>query len=169
MEATRRSLLLSIPALIGFRGDVMSPRLETEIATLELTDLDGRRIRLAEFRGRVVLLYFWATWCAPSKAELPWLKALQQRFRASDFVAIAVSVDDDVSELASYVNHYAPGIIMAHRNNNSATSALYERVESLPTTILVARGGKILSINSERPGHETLERRVLQSVRTNRN
>lgn len=80
MEATRRSLLLSIPALIGFRGDVMSPRLETEIATLELTDLDGRRIRLAEFRGRVVLLYFWATWCAPSKAELPWLRRCNRGF-----------------------------------------------------------------------------------------
>src|SRR2546430_2316992 len=59
-----------------------------------LSALDGHRVRLSDFRGKVVIVNFWATWCAPCKVEMPWLVEFYGRYRAQGLEIIGLSVDD---------------------------------------------------------------------------
>ncbi len=59
----------------------------------ELPDLDGKTMRLSDFRGKVVFLNFWATWCKPCREEMPSMEVLYKNFEAKDFVILAVSID----------------------------------------------------------------------------
>jgi peroxiredoxin len=59
----------------------------------ELPDLDGKTMRLSDFRGKVVFLNFWATWCKPCKEEMPSMEVLYKHFAGKDFVIVAVSID----------------------------------------------------------------------------
>jgi len=70
----------------------------------ELDTLDGRRLRLSDLRGRVVLVNFWAAWCAPCRVEMPWLAELDARYRARGLTILGVSVDDSGREqIAKFV------------------------------------------------------------------
>src|SRR5437868_15207956 len=65
-----------------------------------LRTMDGPNLRLAEQRGRVVLVNFWATWCGPCKQEMPHLNRLYDKYRASGFVLLGVNVDEDARQAA---------------------------------------------------------------------
>ncbi|MCA9582183.1 MAG: TlpA family protein disulfide reductase [Myxococcales bacterium] len=67
-----------------------------------LQDLDGKVVKMADLRGKVVLIDFWATWCKPCKAELPVLQKLQKKY-GSDLVVVAVSVDRDPSKVRAFL------------------------------------------------------------------
>src|SRR3954467_12431258 len=63
-----------------------------------LKDMNGKDVKLSSFKGKVILLDFWATWCEPCKLEIPWFTEFQTRYAARGFQAIGVSVDDTVEK-----------------------------------------------------------------------
>src|SRR6202035_5873669 len=63
-----------------------------------LESLDGKTMRLSDFRGKAVLLNFWATWCGPSKIEMPWFVELQNQYAAQGFQIVGVAMDDASKE-----------------------------------------------------------------------
>jgi len=67
-----------------------------------LKDMDGRDVSLASFKGRPVLLNFWATWCGPCKEEIPALIELADKYRSRDLVVLGISVDDKPDELKKF-------------------------------------------------------------------
>ena len=74
----------------------MKPDKERQAAPeFSLKDADGKTVRLSDYKGKVVLLDFWATWCGPCKIEIPWLKEFQRKFRDRGFEIIGVSMDDE--------------------------------------------------------------------------
>ena len=75
-----------------------------------LKDTDGRTVKLSDYKGKVLLLDFWATWCGPCKVEIPWFKEFQQDYRTQGFAVVGVSLDEDGWEACRSNFHYTRGI-----------------------------------------------------------
>ena len=111
-----------------------------------LKDADGRTVHLSDYKGKVVLLDFWATWCGPCRMEIPWFIEMQRQNRDRGFEVLGVSMDDNGWEdvkpfLAEMKVNYRIVI------GNDATAEVYGGVESLPTTFLIDREGRIAVVH----------------------
>ncbi|BCB95138.1 thiol:disulfide interchange protein [Dissulfurispira thermophila] len=108
-----------------------------------LNDITGKKVKLSEFRGRVILLNFWATWCGPCKAEMPSLNNLYNEFKDKGFVVLAVSVDTSEKSVKSFIkdNKLSFPVLM---DKNKAVSFDDYGVLGLPTTFLIDKNGGIV-------------------------
>jgi peroxiredoxin len=109
-----------------------------------LKDANGQTVRLADYRGKVVLLDFWATWCGPCKIEIPWFMEFEKEFKNQGFAVLGVSMDEDGW---SAIKPYVQNMKMNYRVllGNDAISTAYGGLDSLPTTLLIDREGGIAS------------------------
>ena len=104
-----------------------------------LKDLTGRNISLSDYKGKVVLLEFWATWCPPCKASVPALVALHKKYEQQGFIVVGVSMDTD-SDASEKVRQFSA----SHNINypvliaNEAIPKLYN-VISIPTSFLIGK------------------------------
>ena len=106
-----------------------------------LRTLGGPNLRLQEQRGRVVLVNFWATWCAPCRQEMPHLSKLYDKYGSSGFVLLGVNVDDDTKnavELATKLGLKFPVSL----DSDKKVSRLYD-LSAMPSTVLIDREGKV--------------------------
>ena len=109
----------------------------------QLLSLDGTRVKLSEVRGRPVLLNFWATWCAPCRVEMPWLVAIDQKYRAQGLQVIGVSMDDsgETRKIAAFAKERAvkyPVLL-----GNASTADAYGGVRFMPQSFFIDPEGKI--------------------------
>lgn len=111
-----------------------------------LKDANGQTARLADYKGKVVLLDFWATWCGPCKIEIPWFMEFEQQFKDRGFAVVGVSMDEDGW---TAVKPYLVRMKVNYRIllGNDQVGTLYGGVDSLPTTFLIDRQGKIASVH----------------------
>lgn len=109
-----------------------------------LTDASGKPVRLSNFRGKVVLLNFWATWCPPCNAEIPWFIEFQRTYGDQGLVVLGISLDDDgwksVTPYAANKQINYPVML-----GNGDVTRLYGGVKSLPMTLIVDRLGNIVA------------------------
>jgi len=107
-----------------------------------LKDADGKTVRLSDYKGKVVLLNFWATWCGPCKIEIPWFMDFQRKHKDRGFVVIGVAMDDDGWDVVKpFVNQYAINYRIVLGDDR--VSEAYGGVEALPTTFLIDRESRI--------------------------
>jgi peroxiredoxin len=108
-----------------------------------LTSLDGREVKLSDFRGKAVLLNFWATWCPPCKVEMPWFEDLQRRYGGDGLVVIGVAMDDTepatIAKFASDLGVNYPVLLGTDKVSDD-----YGDVQYLPTTFYIGRDGTIV-------------------------
>jgi peroxiredoxin len=106
-----------------------------------LTDANGNSVKLSDYRGKVVLLNFWATWCGPCALEIPWFVEFQQQYKSKGLEVIGISMDEDGWKV---VKPYIQERKVNYRVllGNDTVSQLYGGVESLPTTFIIDRDGK---------------------------
>jgi peroxiredoxin len=111
-----------------------------------LKDADGKVVHLSDYRGKVVLLDFWATWCGPCKVEIPWFMDLERKNKDQGFAVLGVSMDDEGWEV---VKPFLSELGVNYRVviGNDATAQLYGGVDALPTTFLIDRGGRIAAVH----------------------
>jgi peroxiredoxin len=107
-----------------------------------LKDSTGQTVQLSDYHGKVVLLNFWATWCAPCKIEIPWFMEFQREFKDRDFAVLGVSMDDDGWEavrpyMADHKFNYRVVV------GNDDVGKLFGEIDDLPTTFLIDRDGHI--------------------------
>ena len=110
-----------------------------------LKSASGKNIRLSEFKGRVVLLNFWATWCGPCAEEIPHLNKLHESLDTYDFELLGINLDEDQSKamhLANKLNVNFPVLFDEEKDVSKSFS-----IDAMPTTILIDRSGKIRHIN----------------------
>ncbi len=112
---------------------------------------------LAEFRGKVVLLDFWASWCGPCRNALPNIKRLQAVYGGADFVLISISEDDDESAWRAFVSGH--GMTWAQRLDSDGSLQHQYGVNALPTYVLLGRDGSVVQkIVGEAPAESIVER-----------
>lgn len=111
-----------------------------------LKDANGKDVRLSDYRGKVVLLDFWATWCGPCRIEIPWFTDLEQRKKDKGFAVLGVSMDDDGWKV---VKPFVAEMKMNYRVvlGNDEVAKNYGGLDALPTTYLIDRDGKIASMH----------------------
>jgi peroxiredoxin len=124
-----------------------------------LKDSDGKTVKLSEYKGKIVLLNFWATWCGPCKIEIPWFTDFEQRYKDRGFAVLGVSMDEDGWDA---VKPYISSAKINYRVllGDDMTGALYGGVESLPTTFLIDRDGKVASVHIGLVGKSDYENEI---------
>jgi peroxiredoxin len=152
MQVRAKSLLLvslAVAALLWscsgrepFNAEAQSIRNRKPAADFTLRDANGAAVKLSDYRGKVVLLNFWATWCGPCTLEIPWFIEFEQQYKTQGFAVVGVSMDEDGwNAIKPYV--------AAHKMNyrvllgDDSVSQLYGGVESLPTTFIIDRAGRV--------------------------
>jgi thiol-disulfide isomerase/thioredoxin len=109
--------------------------------TFSLRSLSGHKLDLADYRGKVVLLDFWATWCGPCRQEIPEFVRLQQRLGYQGFQVVGVSVDKSSTAVRQFFEQYGMNYPVAMCD--SKTRQLYNGLTAIPTTLLIGRDGRI--------------------------
>jgi cytochrome c biogenesis protein CcmG/thiol:disulfide interchange protein DsbE len=132
-----------------------------------LKDADGKTVKLSEYRGKVVLLNFWATWCGPCKIEIPWFMEFQQELKHRGFEVLGVAMDDEGWDI---VKPYLEQRRVNYRNvvGTSAVADLYGGVESLPTTFKIDREGRVASVHIGLVSKSNYETDILQLLEAKR-
>ena len=124
---------------MSLAGDVRG----VQAPDFELVSLDGRKVKLSDFRGKAVVLNFWATWCAPCKVEMPWFVDLQTHYANDGLTILGVAMDDsDPQKIAKFASEM--GVNYPVLLGTNKVSEAYGDVEYLPTTFYINRQGKIV-------------------------
>jgi peroxiredoxin len=126
-----------------------------------LKDADGKTVTLADYKGKVVLLNFWATWCGPCKIEIPWFADFEQKYKDRGFAVLGVAMDEEGWEV---IKPYLEQSKVNYRVilGNDTVAGLYGGVESLPTTFVLDRNGKIASTHVGLVSKSDYENEIMQ-------
>lgn len=112
-----------------------------------LKDAYGKAVQLSSFRGKVVLLNFWATWCVPCRIETPWFVEFQRAYRDQDLVVLGVSVDEEGwAAVKPFIDEAKINYRVMIGNDDIARA--YGGLESLPTTLLIDKQGRIAAAHA---------------------
>ncbi|MBV8072113.1 MAG: TlpA family protein disulfide reductase [Acidobacteriaceae bacterium] len=107
-----------------------------------LRDENGAAVSLADYKGKVVLLNFWATWCGPCQIEIPWFEQFEQQYKSQGFAVLGVSMDDDGWQAVK-------PFVVTHKVNyrillgNDSIGQLYGGLDALPTSFIIDREGRL--------------------------
>jgi thiol-disulfide isomerase/thioredoxin len=112
-----------------------------------LKDMNGADVKLASFKGKVILLNFWATWCGPCKAEIPSLVELQHQY-ADDLVILGFSVDDTVDKMKPYAAQYGINYPLLVGNGREDVQEAFGPLFGIPVSVIIDREGKIAKKHS---------------------
>jgi peroxiredoxin len=108
-----------------------------------LKDVNDQNIQLSDFKGKVVLLDFWATWCGPCKVEIPWFLEFQARYGKDGLQVIGVSIDDTLALLKPYVTRMKMTYPVLQGLGHDNVLDAYGPMPAVPVTVLISRDGKI--------------------------
>lgn len=124
---------------------IVVPEMERHAAPeFVLENLQGGDAALADYRGKVILLNFWATWCMPCRAEMPGMEALWQKYRGEGFVVVAISNDEGSKKRVETFTKLLDLSFFVLLDPNGEVNDLY-KVSNMPTSVLIDRNGKIIS------------------------
>ena len=161
---TLRLLAIALCASILVTTASATTLLHRPAPPLVRTDLQGRQVDLSALKGRVVLLTFWATWCAPCQVEMPRFNDWQARYGPQGLQIVGVSMDDDDAPVRSLIaqREVSYPIVMG----DAQLGRLYGGVMGLPVTFLIDRQGRIAARFKGETNLATLERTLRRLLNT---
>lgn len=152
LQAILRPALVALLAM-GLSVPAAAVTIQDTAPDFTLKSLEGSNLRLEEYRGQVVLINFWASWCGPCRQEMPLLDRLHQRYVDTGFAVLGINVEGEVApaqELIDKVPVTFPVLI----DEGQLVSELY-RLEAMPSTVVVDRDGVVRYIHrGYKPGDE---------------
>ncbi len=133
------ALLLLVGVAVAGQSAVGAP--PRSAAEFTITGADGKPLKMSNYRGAVVLLNFWASWCGPCRQEMPILDRIHQRYEALGFAVIGVNVDEERGP-AAHMLHEVPVSFPIGFDPNGMVSTVYS-VDAMPTTVIIDRRGMV--------------------------
>ena len=120
--------------------------LATPSANLKFSfkDIDGKKTSLSQFKGKVILLDFWATWCVPCKAEIPGFIELQKKYGARGLQIVGISVDDSPATAKKYATEMKMNYPVLLAEGKEDILKAYDPIPSIPVSIIIDRDGRIV-------------------------
>ena len=114
-------------------------------AKLDFTmkDLDGKDVSLSSFKGKVILLNFWATWCGPCKAEIPEFVELQKQYGKDGLMIVGYSVDDEAPKARAFANEYKINYPVLLGLGREDVQDAYGPIWGIPASFIISRDGKV--------------------------
>jgi peroxiredoxin len=157
----KRIILLLVLAvvLVASCGDKEKVEKGPPAPGFELKNLEGESVKLSDFKGKVVLLNFWATWCPPCIKEMPMFQDLYQKHKDKGFVILGVSMDKSKKIAQKFIQK--EGITYPILMGNPELGAKY-RVRGLPTSYIIGRQGHLLRQFMGMPSKRKLEKVLLE-------
>jgi thiol-disulfide isomerase/thioredoxin len=160
-------LLIVLGAVVGYQiyrgrrgtaGARQTAALGQAAPQFALNDLAGQKVDLAGLRGKVVLLDFWATWCAPCREEIPHFVEMQEKYRGQGLEIVGVSVDDSAEPVRKFYQEYKMNypVVMG----DEKVAGAYGGVLGLPIAFLIDREGKIVKKHIGQTDASLFEREV---------
>jgi len=152
---------LAGPLLTGRSAD------DEALASAAFPDLQGRRRQLSEWRGRVLLVNFWATWCAPCREEIPLLVAIGDKYRPIGLEIVGIAIDN-AAKVAEYAKNMAISypIVLAEADGLDFMRRLGNGAGGLPYTVILGRQGKVAARKLGAFKGQELEATVASLVRS---
>jgi cytochrome c biogenesis protein CcmG/thiol:disulfide interchange protein DsbE len=138
-----------------------------------LEDLSGKKVSLADYKGKSVLVNFWATWCAPCRIETPWLIELRNQYAARGFEVLGVSADDldrgspeklaaekkQIAQAAARMRIPYPVLI-----DGATLADAYGGLDSLPTSFFVDRNGTVAAVQMGLTSKDEIESKIQKAL-----
>jgi thiol-disulfide isomerase/thioredoxin len=121
--------------------------------------MNGADVKLASYKGKVLLINFWATWCGPCKAEIPDLVALQAQY-GKDLQVIGISVDDDAKDMKPYAEQFRMNYPVLVGLNHDDVQNAYGPLWGIPVTTLISREGKLCVKHSGLSSKQNFEKEI---------
>ncbi len=134
-------VLASVRVLSGISGPVGTPAVGAAAPALKMKTLDGQHIALADLRGKVVLVNFWATWCPPCRAEMPGFESVWRERQKDGFVVLGLSADDGPGQVLDFVGDR--GISYPVGMASASARRAFGGVTSLPSSFLIDKKGVV--------------------------
>ena len=127
-----------------------------------LKDADDKKVRLAEFKGKVIVLNFWATWCVPCKTEIPEFVELQKVYESQGVQFIGISVDqkETIGKLRPYIAEHSMNYPVLQGTSNEGVLDAYGPLSTVPTTYLIKRDGNVCKRHAGAVTKDVLEREL---------
>ncbi len=162
-----------VPAESGDAMQYASPLQGKPAPAFTLEDISGKKLSLADYKGKALLINFWATWCTPCKIETPWLVELRDQYAAQGFEILAISMDDldlddaaklsgekkDIARFVQQMKMSYPVLI-----GGDSISKPYGGLDDLPTSFFVNRNGTVVSAQLGLTSKDEIEARIKQSL-----
>jgi len=143
-----KGLLLFAFLLISIYNVSASDLTGETAPTFSAKDIHGNDINLSNYKGKVVLLDFWASWCVPCREEFPFLVKFYREHQKDDFIILAIDIENEEENMRSFiVKHNATKVFPVIFDSEKSIPPLYE-LESMPTTIFIDKKGIIRYIHT---------------------
>ncbi len=149
--------------LLGTSFSALAADKKVTAPDFTLKSRSGENIRLSDFRGQIVLLNFWASWCGPCRQEMPILNDIQKKYEPLGFTVLGINVDRKVEKAEAYLKD-TPVDFPVLFDPESKVSELY-RVQAMPSTAFIDRDGKVRYVHAGyKSGDEAQYRKTIKNL-----
>jgi cytochrome c biogenesis protein CcmG/thiol:disulfide interchange protein DsbE len=162
-----------VPDAAGGESQYISPLKGKPAPEFALEDLSGKKVSLASYKGKTVLINFWATWCSPCKIETPWLIDLRNQYAAKGFEVLGVSTDDidrdDKQKLSDEKKEIAHSVEQMHIPypvliDGATLSTPYGGLDEMPTSFFVDRNGTVVASQMGLTSKDDIEANIKKAL-----
>ena len=139
---TSAAVLVALACAVGALS-AQKEELKPAKLNFSFKDTNGKKVSLSDFKGKVILLDFWATWCVPCKQEIPGFIELQNRFGNRGLQVVGLSVDDPLSAAKTYAAQMKMNYPVLLAEGKEDILKAYDPIPSIPVSIIIDRRGRI--------------------------